>query len=302
MKTIKLALVAMTFAFVTVANAQTFVPSTDAKVTGNPKTVEAGIAATQVDFVTVGSVMPYSIGANQDQAFLDWSDALNAAMGKTASRTINWFVGATALPSGSDNQETVNIEWENTGRFSVRADVGISISGADNPPIPCAPVDATKWVYVLAAPSASVTTPNTVLNCDVEEYDIDLKVAGIGEIQIVYTVNRTPFGGSLTPETISEPFKSGTAITVAADFEDGAGQSNFDAQNAKYNLADNGVTATFKVEDLEPGYIYTVTFVSVSDQISRKSKVEPTLIDITRTLAVVPKPESTTIDHVKNVE
>ncbi len=290
MKTIKffqIALVAAMFSFATVANAQTYVDDTPGTVT----------STNQVDFVTVGATMPYSAAAT-DASFADWKTAFEAAFsGKTVNKTIAWKLGSNPI-SGTADKENIRMKWETAAQYTLEATTTVTIDGVDAGAL-CPSTPATKTVYVLPEPTVKITSESQVLSCSTTNFTVKYKVAGIGVKAITYTITRRAYDG--TGDPTNDVHNDGIVQTTAGFFEEAT--TTFEEASAEYNV-DTQTPLDWAVTGLEPGYIYTLTFTNVTDQISRKSGVTTKTLSAnnTITLAVVPEPASTTIQHVKNVE
>jgi len=313
-KIMKLALIVAITSFATVANAQTL-PTLGG--TPHPSNVVSNVDSIQVDWVTVGAVMPYSTSTSQTN-FDTWLDNVQTAFGGAASmpehlpifRTqwsvANWTGGV----SGSASNETnigapgtdIVLTWTTRGQFLLKATTTIRVNNAD---AGCTPAISGKHVFVLPEPNV---TPNTnaalfghgrILNCNTPSHMVRFDASGIGQRQVRYTVHKQPMTGSAAP-VVPTTHQIGDA-RAATDFE--MSTRTFAAAEG---IAAGSEPVVITVDELTPGFIYTVTITGISDQISRKSKVGPendgfvVPSNATAVFAVIPTPEGSRIQHVAN--
>jgi len=303
MKTImKIALFLSAIAFAASANAQTF--GGTLSTAGTP----AAITPAQIDFVTVGSTMPYATTA---QDISGWRDLASDIPGlnldpTSVTQSTTWTifdVDANALVGGQTvtQQNSVNVNWANQGHF--RLNFANQIHS-------CTAANSVQDVFVLPAPNAERrgTTHGTVL-CPAAitaggdfaaGFPVQFTVRGIGEIRVRYTVERRVVGGGTTddPEFVGQ----GEVQTNVGNFFE---TTTFAAAQALY-LTNNTRFTTITVDDLAPGFVYIVTITGVSDQISRKSfagnlayiaPADP----VTIAFAVTPDANQVVIEHVSNI-
>ncbi len=285
-KMIQIAAIAAITGLATFANAQS-------AVTGNAKST-ADVDSLQVDFVTVGATMPYKTAVNannaawlqelEDLGFTDPATEAGEPMIKWAYSTGGAFVDLA--PTGAE----VDITWPSTaGKYLLRAQSSYAGSCAS---------ESFKNVYVLPKPSVAISGGNqAILACDVTSHNVEYTAKGIGEKQISYVVTRKPVGDE-GEDDAAEAEAVGSGVSTAATFTEAV--TNFAAAEAFYTGA--GTTDNIAVSSLEPGYIYTVTITEVSDQISRKSGVTVGSLAVKAVFTVTPKPTSTKINHISNIE
>ncbi len=285
-KMIQIAAIAAITGLATFANAQT-------AVTGNASgTVDATIDSMQVDFVTVGATMPYKTAVNANNAAwltelagLGFTDP--AAAGELTTKWAYSTGGAftNLVPAGSE----VDITWPTAGKYLLRAQSSYADACAS---------ESFKNVYVLPKPSVAITDGDKeILACDVTSHNVEFTAKGIGEKQVKYTVTRKPVGAAGTTGS-AEDEAVGDGVTTAETFTEAV--TDYAAATAYYT--GDGDAENITVGSLTPGYIYTVTITEVSDQISRKSGVTVDGLAVKAVFTVTPKPTSTKINHIKNVE
>ena len=312
MKTItKLALIVAIASFAIVANASTLPTATGTTT----QTVTAGIAETQVDWVTVGATMPYKTSSSA-QSFDDWTNAVTSAFAAASTSlpthmptfstqwsVANWTGGTGGSASNETNIGTPGddlvLTWGHTGAFRLTATTRVQINSAD---VGCSAAVRHKHVFVVPAPyvepHASLATGNgAILGCNVTEQIVRFEVMGIGQRQLKYTISRRPMTGTTT--TTDVDFNVGDA-RAEADFT--LAQNDFESA---LTIAANRRNVPITVDNLQPGYIYTVAITEVSDQISRKSQVGTNgflpVSGVQAVFAVVPTPEGSRIEHITNV-
>jgi hypothetical protein len=266
----------------TLANAQTVVPGT---------VTTEDVAATQVDFVTVGATMPYSTDASQADLEAWKTDA--AALGlsvENVTATTTWYVNAAEKATGSE----LRLKWDVTpGSFAVEARTQINVGET----VSCAPATVSKTVYVLPEPSVAFTGgSDAILACDATSHDLSYAVKGIGNKKVTYTVTKKPLGADAVTGS-SENVSKGTAEVESFFVE---ATTSYATAAALYT--GEGTAGTLRISNLEAGYIYTVTVTGVSDQISRKSNVTVAPANLKANFAVVPSPTGTKINHIKNLD
>ncbi len=271
--------------FATSATAQTYSP------TGSGTAND--VAATQVDYVTVGATMPYATDTAQAGLAAWKADLAAAGFTNTVTVSTRWYVDNNEL-AGATDKPSIFIAWpDQPGAHTLKVATGIAVSGVATS---CAPAESQKMVYVLPLPVAEFTSANQVLACTETMANIGYKVAGIGQKQLAYTITRKPMGQAATSESSTQ--NVGTGVTNAGEFEETV---DFATASAKYDDA-NATTGSFAVDNLAPGYIYTIELTGISDQISRKSGVTAGISGNRISVAVTPMPSSTKINHVQNIE
>jgi hypothetical protein len=304
MKTImKIALFLSAIAFAASANAQSFGGTSTAS--GTPTAVTP---AGQIDFVTVGSTMPYATTA---QDLDDWFALAAGITGLNLAgidRSSQWTmrnVGTDQAISGSVNNEpTTTVFWETQGHFRLSFANEIHT---------CTAAISTQDVFVLPAPNAARRgdTHGRIL-CPAQVaaggtyaggFPVEFTVRGIGQIQVRYTVERRRIGntdpGTTQNTSHGSVQSSATFFTIA--------ETTFAQAVALYTTNDTRVQ-TITVENLLPGYVYIVHITGVSDQISRKSFTgdaafiaPPAGSPVTIAFAVTPNADEVVIQHVTNI-
>ena len=186
------------------------------------------VDSAQVDFVTVGSTMPYS--TNLEQADFntwlanatDWllTNATNIdnvarwSVQRTHSAVGASMPGAPIVSLDADDQSDIYITWPEVGAF--RLTLTNSLDGAD-----CDDAVSTKTVFVLPAPTIVGTTAtvgnNVVLGCTETTHTVQFLARGIGQLQAQYTLFRRPITGTIE-ESVEISVADGTAITDTAWF------------------------------------------------------------------------------------
>lgn len=248
------------------------------------------IDSTQIDFVTVGSIMPYAIDGNTVSNA--WITTYQTLTGKTAALSTVWEIDGTA-DAGVADMAAINIEWNVATEHSLK--VLQSITLEDHPTISC-PAAIEKTIYVLPKPEAGLVITDTfaVLGCAETSYLLPYNVSGLGERVVNYTITRTPYNGTAAA--------TDTVVNEGADISNDAYFTN----TTSYATAAAAYTAPTNLNiaiDVEAGYIYDVVLTNVNDQISRKSGVEGELTAGKKhfTIIVVPDLDTTPIKHIRNL-
>ncbi len=284
---LKMALVAGMVSVAAFVNAQT------ATQGAGSKTIASEVDG-QVDWVTVGSTMPYS--TNVTQTSIDtWKAALPAGF-LTDEVTVEtkWSVNNTQVLAGVI--PAIQVNWTTLGAQKVSVTNALKIGSVYG----CDATPSEKTVYVLPQPTANVTSSNELVSAcvgDVISKTVTVEAFGVGEKNLTYTITRKAIDAAATTETGDEVV--GTAQAVAGFAE----AVTIGEAQAKYTTA---TSQTITVDNLAPGFIYTITFSGVSDQISRKSLENNGVCawggaKNTVTIAVIPAAESTAIKHVTNL-
>jgi len=309
MKTIfKTALILGLASFAFFASAQTITIAPGA----NSPTIVTESDTMQVDFVTVGSTMPYATDLDQ-VSFTAWRDTaiawgLNLAnvtsVASWATRQMNpmptsWLDG----PSATNNQEQIFVTWSTVGDFELRLTNRIQISGADA----CTPAVSTKRVYVLPEPSvrtapATIVGHDVIRHCTTAVHTVSFVAVGIGQKQLRYQITRRSIDGG-GPETPVVSNAGGTAMSSPVFFT--MANTAFATAEAFYGPGATGEDVISIEIPVEAGYVYRVQVLGVSDQISRKSFTGDYVFrpaNVQAVFAVVPTPTSTVIEHVSNLQ
>lgn len=250
----------------------------------------------QVDFVTKGAVMPYQTTISSN--FSAWLDEVGDIPGFSLgaySSTTQWSITGTGLLTplelSADNQEEIHISWPTEGEYELK--VASSVAGST-----CEGAFSTKTVFVLPEPTVAFTAGDKmILACDAASHSLTVDARGIGEKQFKYAITKKPIGTAGTTDADVPVTEVGEGESTAGFFEEAT--TNFAAAQAFYT-GSTGDTKEIVVNNLTPGYIYTVTVKEISDQISRKCTVTPTT-EVSAVFTVVPAPTSTKINHIKNV-
>ena len=308
MKTIfKVALTLGLASFAFFANAQT------ASTTGAPNSPTAvhNVDTLQVDWVTVGSTMPYATNLN-NEALETWRSYANAwylSIGNVVSRarwSVQPFPSGTITDFGNDfeNQERIYVHWQTIGQFMLTVQNQIYIGSTPA----CTTAISGKRVFVLPAPNVltdapSITGHDVVLPCDAPDHTVSFRARGVSQMQLRYVVTRRPIAGGVD-SIVHTSAPAGAAVTNEPFFtiNEVAGGHSFGDAQAMYQLG-TGEQVSITIPDLEAGFIYRVRVTGVSDQISRKSFTGDDVFrpaNVQAVFAVVPRPTSTVIDHVSN--
>jgi hypothetical protein len=343
MKTIKklqIALVAILLCFATVANAQA--PTRVTINPANPWPVDFELdaivlpgQATQVDFVTVGAVMPYLTRSNS-QEFKAWVDTVRTYFSLPLAPQPAEFIGKAPGPVLGDVR--LETSWDASGTdlgmttgpdsILVRWDLPTAQHGAGQAYILTATTDvyfgatkllcgapnaSEKRVYVLPRPRIwkEIGDPGdqVILSCVTTQHTVSYRITGIGQKEVNYTVYKRPIGSSADTDDDFVPV--GTAQSSDAFFDES--NTTFNDAHTFYrnpNTATGGTAFDITVTGLQPGYVYQVVVTGISDQITRKSNVlindqQPIWAtdtgNLTYTFTVVPEPTNTGIRHILNV-
>ncbi len=283
-------MVALGLIATTVTNAQT------ASTSGTPTTTHTAdsLDASQIDFVTIGSIMPYSIESS-GSASTQWISAYTSLTGKTATASTTWKINNTDATSVA-NQNNITIAWSTAGEHSLKVTQSISIP--DYPSAVCPGTEVEKTIYVLPLPSAGFSSTDSfaILPCSATTYNVAYTIGGIGERIVKYHIEKTPYGQSVeSPEETTS--SNGTAVSDASYF---TSTTNYASASALYTT---GKTAANIALTLEAGYKYKVTLTEISDHVSRKSGVAGEIESgkASFTVLVTPNPTTNSIKHVKNL-
>ena len=301
MKTIfKTALILGLASFALFANAQTL--GTTATTPGSATTQPVA----QTDFVTVGSTMPYATNLNQSDFndwrnnALDWGFTIPANVQNTASWRVRPLDPDGPFVPLVENENEILITWPATqGQFEIMMSNRIMIGNVSA----CDSAVSLKRVFVLPFPTvltdpATIAGHGAVLHCDSTSHTVTFTTRGIGERQVRYVVTRRAIDATDSPDPVAQEIV-GTAQTTASWFE----TSSFATALRQYETADGNQVVSIQVTGLQAGFIYRVHVVGINDQISRKSFAGDASFgpaDVQAVFAVVPRPTSTTIDHVGN--
>lgn len=244
----------------------------------------------QVDWVTVGATMPYS--TNVTQSSIDtWKAALPADF-LTDEVTVEtkWSINNAEVVTGE--VPAIQVNWTELGKHVVSVTNALKIGDVEG----CEATPSSKTVYVLPAPTANITSSNVLLTAcvgDAVSSSVVVEATGVGEKQLAYTITRKAIDAAATTETGDELVGEAQAVAGFAE------TVSIEEAQAKYTTA---TSQTITVDNLAAGYVYTITFSGVSDQISRKSDVAGVWgAKNTVTIAVIPAAEATAIKHVTNL-
>ena len=299
MKTImKIALFLSAIAFAASANAQT-VGLTPAANGPDATAISTTQDSAVVDFVTVGSTMPYRTVTNSVDG---WFAGASTDWGFTPTITqrVRWSIGGGDF-AVADNRDTIFVTWPTTpGQHTLTVENAILQDGT---PICTPSAISTKNVFVLPRPiidaTVAVTGHNAVLCSDYTAHHVIFQGRGIGQLDVTFTVERRNADGVDTPWTNADDVTVGTARNVASWFE----TTTFATALAQYD-AGNNQDIRIDLSGLTAGFMYRVSINGISDQISRKSftgdDVYTEVTNVFATFAIVPETTTTRIDHVSN--
>jgi hypothetical protein len=243
--------------------------------------------------------MPYATTTEQSN-LAAWEANLTAAgLSATVTKETKWFVGATEL-TGAANKDAIKVNWATEGEYALKVQTNLKLGSV----AACDPAEQTKKVYVLPVPTVEFTDGGgAVLACTTTEHTLKYKAAGIGVKQLKYTLTRKLYADAATTDAAADATPIGAAVTAEGEFADNVTLST---ASAKYGAAALAAAdeKSISLSGLAPGYVYTVTFSEISDQISHKSGVTvvPSNATAKVSFAIVPEPTNTKINHVQNIE
>lgn len=249
---------------------------------------EVPAQATNIDTVTVGSVMPYMVKGDPIMHQLRQIGALQKS-------DFNWALsGGGTLTAPAAKDTVITVTWGTApGLYNIT--VAESPVAATGFPTPCAGTSQKLPVRVVARPTVAWNGSTTVGGCNVANttVGIPVDVTGIGKWVITYDLvyyNLSNVATSITGVT-------GTDLTATIGLEnnknDGTALTN--QTMLSINVPSTGAGAYGK---------YVLTIKSVKDRISTKSGVSSSTGDYPSgayTIVSYPAPTTQPIQHIKNL-